>query len=620
MFRPDRRHSRPQLTKDILRIAVECVRGVSTKLSKVVTETFFFLKGRNKTIAEGDRRILLGDPHVTARWVLLLPAMFRPDRRRRRRPQLNHDILQIVVEYTHEAADILNLRGVSTNLSAVVAETFFFLNGRNKTNAEGDRRILLGDPHVTARCVLLCLRDSLTSVNCINLAWRTDQRPLHERRLFEILIHGFTNSADNSILTTLVAQVGQVHGSKLHHLKSVEELSLDGDTTDLPVWCLARMSSLTYLKLSGGDGVIALLRRCPANLRTLCLAGEPIGNMSFVSVGAGLYALRMLDLSGCVRFSDVRTLKQCRALESLLLRGSGIRSLDGLTALPALRSVDVRNTNIAEVVDELLDLRMTDLEVSLDLVGSRGAIMDFIARVDEFRISRLSLQKLSPHDAVAVVNDVTENPSRQHELLELDLSGVASLDVVQCVSRGHLVVLKALNLSGSANFSDVSDLKNCASLTELNLSGTSVTDRGIRGLELIPGLTVIDLHGCKSVTDVSFLRKSSVTSLDVSYTGVTAQGIVGLGDCKELKHLKMCDCPQLDNIDALATVQSLTHLDVAWCPLISVAKLQTLPNLVELNLNGCLSVTDLGTVELWPALVTLPCPGLPPRNTPRWGM
>jgi hypothetical protein len=53
--------------------------------------------------------------------------------------------------------------------------------------------------------------------------------------------------------------------------------------------------------------------------------------------------------------------------------------------------------------------------------------------------------------------------------------------------------LEELDLYACKRTTDVSCLQNCRALKKLNLSGTNVTDAGIRGLELIPTLEDLSL-------------------------------------------------------------------------------------------------------------------------------
>jgi hypothetical protein len=53
---------------------------------------------------------------------------------------------------------------------------------------------------------------------------------------------------------------------------------------------------------------------------------------------------------------------------------------------------------------------------------------------------------------------------------------------------------------------DVSRLQSCRALKQLDLWHSSVTNAGIRGLELIPTLEILNLGGCGIITDVSSLQ------------------------------------------------------------------------------------------------------------------
>jgi hypothetical protein len=49
-------------------------------------------------------------------------------------------------------------------------------------------------------------------------------------------------------------------------------------------------------------------------------------------------------------------------------------------------------------------------------------------------------------------------------------------------------------------------LQSYRALKQLVIAGTDVTDAGIRGLELISTLEVLDLSGCMKLLDLSALR------------------------------------------------------------------------------------------------------------------
>jgi Leucine-rich repeat (LRR) protein len=85
----------------------------------------------------------------------------------------------------------------------------------------------------------------------------------------------------------------------------------------------------------------------------------------------------------------------------------------------------------------------------------------------------------------------------------------------------------------------VSCLQSSCALQTLDLSFTHVTDAGIRGLELVRTLEVLNLAGCDEITDVSCLRLQScraLKKLDLSQSSVTDAGIRGLSSLSRLRY------------------------------------------------------------------------------------
>jgi Leucine-rich repeat (LRR) protein len=89
-------------------------------------------------------------------------------------------------------------------------------------------------------------------------------------------------------------------------------------------------------------------------------------------------------------------------------------------------------------------------------------------------------------------------------------------------------------------------------LKRLDLSRSSVTDVGIRGLELIPTLEVLNLVGCRRTTNVSFLQRCcALKKLDLSSSNVTDRGIHGLELIPTLEELDLSRCLKLHDLSAL---------------------------------------------------------------------
>ena len=111
--------------------------------------------------------------------------------------------------------------------------------------------------------------------------------------------------------------------------------------------------------------------------------------------------------------------------------------------------------------------------------------------------------------------------------------------------------LKSLTLSACEDViaAGLSELSTMRQLMSLSLAWCNVTDEVIVALSSLPNLTCLTLTHCtptpniSGVTDVGAcaLSGSRLTSLDLSWTGVTDEGAAALMD-----------------------VATLTHLDVGW--------------------------------------------------------
>jgi hypothetical protein len=76
---------------------------------------------------------------------------------------------------------------------------------------------------------------------------------------------------------------------------------------------------------------------------------------------------------------------------------------------------------------------------------------------------------------------------------------------------------------------DLSRLQRCRALELLDLTHTSVTNAGIRGLELLPTLEELNFQDCEEITDVSCLQSCrALKRLVLAGPRVTDAGIHGL--------------------------------------------------------------------------------------------
>jgi len=190
------------------------------------------------------------------------------------------------------------------------------------------------------------------------------------------------------------------------------------------------------------------------------------------------------------------------------------------------------------------------------------------------------------------------------QLTDLDLSGT------QISERGLGSLNKAPHLSRLLLAeSDVSNdglkalgQQNLSNLHELSLAGTKVGDSGIVQLRNLP-LTVLNL-GDTATTDgcMPYLKDmQSLQVLDANYTGIGDRGVKSLADMPNLRSVSLKGCPITDDcVKDLARCQSLMLIDLRDTRLSaeSVEWLQAhMPRCVIMVPDGQLSAQALRTTQ-----------------------
>jgi hypothetical protein len=163
-----------------------------------------------------------------------------------------------------------------------------------------------------------------------------------------------------------------------------------------------------------------------------------------------------------------------------------------------------------------------------------------------------------------------------------------------------------LKASGSSKqTADASCLRSCCALKNLVLTYSSVTDAGIRGLELIPALEELNLYRCYRITDVGFLQNCpALKSLYLWNTEVTDAGIRGLELIPTLKIIIFSGCNRITDVSCLRNCRALKKLDLKYTNVtdVGIRGLELIPTLEDLDLTCCEFVHDLSALRKRPLL------------------
>jgi hypothetical protein len=141
-----------------------------------------------------------------------------------------------------------------------------------------------------------------------------------------------------------------------------------------------------------------------------------------------------------------------------------------------------------------------------------------------------------------------------------------------------------LSLKGCRGVTDLRALKDSPGLQVINAAATNVDQEGIDGLQRAPMLTSLTLKRTK-VRDVSCLVSStSLTQLDLSETSLGDDEIRCLARMPKLRVLRLCHCPLVTDVRALIVSSSITTLSLQQASVTDqgIAGLERMPSLSEL--------------------------------------
>ena len=282
---------------------------------------------------------------------------------------------------------------------------------------------------------------------------------------------------------------------------------------------------------------------------TLALLAATLGaaDLDWITALGGKYelgadgAVRSLNLrQSFVSDSDLDRVAQMHALEKLDLSLTRVTDL-GLLRLKGLRNIREFNLYYAELVTDEGLATMRDWQ-KIERINARGT-----------KVTDNTLSILAGKKSIAALDigfaEVTDS-GLQHlaslsGLRELAFGGNKLTEVGLQVLR-TLPQLRVLDLSGKQRtdsglwFLGTTDVglepvATVTALEELNLSGLTITGRGIEKLKTLANLARLDLHGCKRVGDeaVPFLAQlAALKWVDVQDTSMTANGI---GELRRLR-------------------------------------------------------------------------------------
>jgi Leucine-rich repeat (LRR) protein len=374
----------------------------------------------------------------------------------------------------------------------------------------------------------------------------------------------------------------------IENLAALEHLEIAGDAAPAHLGFLSQLPALRSLRLGTRTAIDAASLPPLPRLEHLDLSGVDgcaIGLASPAAL-ARFPALRSLSLR-TTDVADVAWLSALRALTSVELGATQVADLAPLAALTALERLDVASCPVGDVraLVSLAALRRLDITyvdaadtaVIAGLAALTELTWDGYPRADLLALAPLRRLRVlrAGQSSLAALDGVDRFVHLEH--LEIGGSQVTSLAPLSPVTK-----LRTL-FAGAPGLEDVSPLANLPRLAHLRLAGSAVSD-------------------LRALATTSALERVSLARLDVDLAPLA--GHAGLAEL-DLDGARLLDAAPL------AALTALRDLRLAMS---SIATLEPLRGLRQLRV---LDVTDLGRdVDLAPLLDLPPLARLVVTDTP----
>ena len=289
-----------------------------------------------------------------------------------------------------------------------------------------------------------------------------------------------------------------------------------------------------------------------------------------------LKKLKSLTINACfLDDEDVNFISELTWLERLnISNNTDITDISPLASITQLKSLDVYNTHISDISS------LTSLSSLEELDISKTDVTDLSCLSHFEKLTSLNISKTKSLDVSTIVIPSTL------QFFYANKCGLTSLDFIT-PAKDKLLYIK----TESNSISDLTPLKECSSLVNIDLRGNRISD--ISPLSEL-SLMELDIAG-NDVRDISALSNmSNLFNLDVSFNKI--EDISPLEKDDKLGLLNLSN-NNISDISALKDCFRISNLDISFNRISDITALATIDKLDDLNMkhNNIKDITPLAS-------------------------
>lgn len=370
-------------------------------------------------------------------------------------------------------------------------------------------------------------------------------------------------------------------------------------------------SGIRCLTITNSMEQLVGLDRFP-NIETLVV---PAGSLQDLDAVVSLKHLKSLTLDGADGITSFSVLASLDSLENLSIDSEGLKSLEFLTRMPQLKSLEISDAKLLdlggiEVLEGLEKLSVTECDDLVDMSGVSALTsleeltLNIPYNCPEPSLAELtSMQKLSIRgfDSCAFLSGMTQ----------LEELTVQYCDLSKCPDLSGLTSLRKLTCTASSRDLDLGFIGSLLALEEVNLSGTR-TYQDISAIFALPNLRQLNLIGMECEIDFdSVVDNPSLEVLDV--TGIKLYENVQIASYGVVAEISWDDVYLPDHLEFFAHFPNLRGLGIGDNEIKELNFTAGLKKLEVIDFSDNY-VTDMGPLAALPALRQVYCKGNPISN------
>ncbi|KEG06723.1 leucine-rich repeat protein (LRRP) [Trypanosoma grayi] len=172
-------------------------------------------------------------------------------------------------------------------------------------------------------------------------------------------------------------------------------------------------------------------------------------------------------------------------------------------------------------------------------------------------------------------------------LTRINISNCSGVCDVQLLA--DLKQIQELHLEVDGEIQNMTSLSQLAEVRRLLLSSGIIQDNDERCLGFLQQLEELSLQNCYRVPSCQRIGQLPLLRvLDLSFTGVTDEELMGLSTSCSLVKIGLWECSDLTDVSSLASIEALEEVDLSDCEgLKIVGALQRVPRLYCLLKRQC---------------------------------